>query len=64
MESWLFLALILVVALVGKNMSLIIATVAFYQQMAAYNSSQRDQLGCNRHFRGYPDSDCYWTNWF
>ena len=26
MESWLFLALILVVALVGKNMSLIIAT--------------------------------------
>ena len=26
MESWLFLGLILVVALVGKNMSLIIAT--------------------------------------
>ena len=26
MESWLFLALVLVVALVGKNMSLIIAT--------------------------------------
>lgn len=26
MESWLFLALILVVALLGKNMSLIIAT--------------------------------------
>lgn len=26
MESWLFLALVLVVALLGKNMSLIIAT--------------------------------------
>ena len=27
MESWLFLALVLVIALVGKNMSLVIASV-------------------------------------
>lgn len=41
MESWLFLALVLVVALVGKNMSLIIAT-GVGQQVAASDSSQRN----------------------
>ncbi|GFP04377.1 hypothetical protein LMG22465_03900 [Lactobacillus helveticus] len=47
MESWLFLALVLVVALVGKNMSLIIATgvvmaLKLCQQVAASDSSQRN----------------------
>lgn len=68
MESWLFLALVLVVALVGKNMSLIIATGAVMalkcQQVAASDSSQRYQLGRHRYFSGNLDSNCDRADWF
>lgn len=71
MESWLFLALVLVVALLGKNMSLIIATgVVMVFKLLPFTSKWLPTIqakginwGRNYYFGCNSSSYCDRTDW-
>ena len=71
MESWLFLLAILVVAWLGKNQSLQIATVVVLLIKLIPNTSKLlttigqkgINLGCDGDYRRNFNSDCDWSDW-
>lgn len=70
MESWLFLALVLAIAIFGKNTSLIIASVVVMvlkllpltTKWLPVIQNKGINWGGHGNFRCHPDPNCNWPN--